>query len=204
MVLYKTRFLVISLGNPLPKYQSLHSAGHFVLNRLPEVLQQPEFRAETLGNQTCLVSRGPNYTLVQSPTLMNVSGGFVARAWKEMVKPEKLSLQGLVVVHDELERNLGTVHLTPWQRSHKGHNGIRSIKGSLSQDKYPTSPFVRIAVGIGRPSQRDSETVSQYVLDRISDEQRRILEEDTPSLVAEKLVEVERLWKIELRKWHDS
>ncbi|KAM0558342.1 hypothetical protein ACHAPJ_005036 [Fusarium lateritium] len=130
---------------------------------------------------------------------MNVSGGFVARAWQEMAKQHDPSSLSLVIVHDELEKDLGIVRLTAWDRSHKGHNGIKSVKGSLSQGKYPDSPFVRIAVGIGRPKERDAQTVSRYVLDRISSEQRRVLEEEAPWKVAESLIELENEWKAELK-----
>lgn len=116
-----------------------------------------------------------------------------------MVKQHDPSSLSLVVVHDELEKDLGIVRLTAWDRSHKGHNGIKSVKGSLSQGKYPESPFVRIALGIGRPKERDPETVSRYVLDRISGEQRRILEEEAPWKVAERLVELEDEWRAELK-----
>ena len=194
----KPRFLVVSLGNPLPKYDSLHSAGHFALNGLAKVLRQPEFQEVTFGKQKCLVSQGAKYTLIQSPTLMNVSGGFVARAWQEMVRQHEAKSLSLVIVHDELEKDLGVVRLTAWDRSHRGHNGIKSVKGSLSQNKYPESPFVRIAVGIGRPQERDPQTVSRYVLDRISSENRRILEEDAPWKVAEQLIALEKEWMAEL------
>lgn len=195
---FSPRFLVVSLGNPLPKYQSLHSAGHFVLNGLARSLRQPEFREMKLGTQNCLVSQGPKYTLVQSPTLMNVSGPFVARAWKHMLNQHDAASLSLVIVHDELERELGVVKLTAWERSPKGHNGIKSVKAALSQDKYPQSPFVRIAVGIGRPATRDAETVSKYVLSQISAGHRQALEEQVPWRVAESLVELEDEWRGEL------
>ncbi|KPM37841.1 hypothetical protein AK830_g8723 [Neonectria ditissima] len=197
--MFSPRFLVVSLGNPLPKYESLHSAGHFALNGLAKVLRQPPLREVTFGKQTCLVSHGPKYTLVQSPTLMNISGSFVARAWQDMIKQHDPSSLSLVIVHDELERDLGVVKLTAWDRSHKGHNGIKSVKGSVSQGKYPTSPFVRIAIGIGRPAERDAATVSRYVLDRVSGEQRRVLEEEAPWKVAEQLIELENEWRNEVK-----
>lgn len=197
--MFSPRFLVVSLGNPLPKYESLHSAGHFALNGLPTALRQPPFREMTMGKQTCLVSQGPKYTLIQSPTLMNVSGGFVARVWQEMIKqhpPESLSL---VLVHDELEKDLGVVRLVPWDRSPRGHNGIKSVKNSLSQNKYPASPFVRIAVGIGRPQERDAATVSNYVLAKISAEKRNTLENEVSWQVAQRLVELEAEWRSEVQ-----
>ncbi|KYK57162.1 mitochondrial peptidyl-tRNA hydrolase [Drechmeria coniospora] len=198
--MFNPRFLVVSLGNPLPKYESLHSAGHFALNGLARVVGQPAFREVVLGRQACLTSRGPKYTLVQSPTLMNVSGPFVARAWQEMVKDSNSAASlSLVIVHDELERELGDVKLVSWDRSPRGHNGVKSVKKSLSQGRYPLSPFARIAVGIGRPEQRDAATVSRYVLDKISEEQRRVLEEVAPADVAERLVELEAEWRSEVQ-----
>lgn len=199
VVMFKPRFLVVSLGNPLPKYESLHSAGHFALNGLPKVLRQPDFREVTLGKQACRVSQGPKYTLVQSPTLMNVSGGFVARAWQELVKQHDAASLSLVIVHDELERDFGIVRLTPWDRSHRGHNGIKSVKNSLSQNKYPSSPFARIALGIGRPEERDAATVSRYVLSQISREHREALEGSVPYEVAKALGELEEEWRLNLR-----
>ncbi|GAB0136448.1 hypothetical protein EsDP_00004749 [Epichloe bromicola] len=197
--MFNPRFLVVSLGNPLPKYESLHSAGHFALNGLTRVLQQPSFREMTMGKQTCLVSHGPKYTLVQSPTLMNISGPFVAGAWQEIMKQHDASSLSLVLVHDELEKAFGDVRLTPWDRSHRGHNGIKSVKNSLSQNKYSVSPFARIAIGIGRPAERDAATVSRYVLDRISLEQRRVLEEVVPWDISRKLAELEDEWRTEIQ-----
>ncbi|RFU73519.1 pth1 family peptidyl-trna hydrolase [Trichoderma arundinaceum] len=193
--MFNPRFLVISLGNPLPKYESLHSAGHFVLNGLTKALRQPAFREVTLGRQSCLVSQGPKYILVQSPTLMNVSGGFVASAWQETVRKYGAESLSLVIVHDELEKDLGVVKLIPWDRSPRGHNGVKSIRKSVSEKKYPESPFARIAVGIGRPEERDAATVSRYVLNKISRENRTTLEEDAPWDVVKCLMDLESQWR---------
>lgn len=193
--MFSPRFLVVSLGNPLPKYESLHSAGHFALCGLAKVLPgQPAFQDAKLGRQACLVSRGPKHTLVQSPTLMNVSGPFVARAWHEAAQQTDPASLSLVVVHDELEDSLGRVRLLPWDRSPRGHNGVKSVRRALSQDRYPLSPFARVAVGIGRPTARDAETVSRYVLDRISAEQRSALEGVAVD-VAKRLAELEDEWR---------
>lgn len=200
--MFNPRFLIVSLGNPLPKYASLHSAGHFVLNGLAPALRYPDFTETKFGKHTALVSRGPKYTLVKSPTLMNVSGPFVARAWQDAVRDQPggdASSLGLVILHDELERDFGVVRLTAWDRSHKGHNGIRDVKAHLNENKFPQSPFVRIALGIGRPEERDAETVSNYVLGPISPEKRRVLEEDVPGMVVKCLAQLEEEWKRELQ-----
>ncbi|OAQ97343.1 hypothetical protein LLEC1_04996 [Akanthomyces lecanii] len=138
---FSPRFLIVSLGNPLPEYSSLHSAGHFALNGLPKVLRQPSLQSGKIGKLACVVSHGSKYTLVQSPTFMNVSGPFVANAWKEMLKQHDAASLSLVVLHDELEKTLGRAALVAWDRSPRGHNGIKSVKKVLREEKYPQSPL---------------------------------------------------------------
>ncbi|KAF4121936.1 peptidyl-tRNA hydrolase, PTH1 family [Geosmithia morbida] len=200
MGVFNPHFLVVSLGNPLPKYSSLHSAGHYVLKGLAKVVGQPDYQPTKLGKQTCLVSQGPKYTMVQSPTLMNVSGGFVARAWQEMARQHDPASLSLVLVHDELEKDFGIVRLVAWDRSHRGHNGIKSVRSSVTQSKYPESPLARIAVGIGRPDERDAATVSRYVLAPIGAEKIQELQTSVAREVATKLRELEDEWASELSK----
>lgn len=206
--MFKPRFLVVSIGNPLPKYESLHSAAHFVLEGLARqlgpmrnILHQPsQFNVATLGKERCLILHHDKYILVQSPTLMNISGTFVRRAWAETLGQHDPASLSLVILHDELEKDFGDVQLTSWQRSARGHNGLKSIKRSLSQEQYPTSPLARIAIGIGRPMARDSTSVSDYVLKQITQEQRRALEEDAPPKVARLLRDLEEEWAAKMQR----
>ncbi|EJP61848.1 Peptidyl-tRNA hydrolase [Beauveria bassiana] len=192
---FNPKFLIISLGNPLPEYSSLHSAGHFALRGLAKTLRQSSIQSGKLGKLSCLVSQGPKYTLVQSPTLMNISGPFVAKAWQEMLKQHDAASLSLVVLHDELEKALGEAALVAWDRSPRGHNGIKSVKKAVSEARYPQSPLVRIAVGIDRPLARDPESVARYVLEPISAAKQRILEEEVPWEVKTALEQLEVEWK---------
>ncbi|KAM0666043.1 hypothetical protein MY8738_002549 [Beauveria namnaoensis] len=192
---FNPKFLIISLGNPLPEYSSLHSAGHFALRGLAKTLRQSGIQSGKLGKLSCLVSQGPKYTLVQSPTLMNISGPFVAKAWQEMLKQHDAASLSLVVLHDELEKALGEAALVAWDRSPRGHNGIKSVKKAVSEARYPQSPLVRIAVGIDRPLARDPESVARYVLEPISAAKQRVLEEEVPWEVKTALEQLEVEWK---------
>ncbi|KAM3557940.1 hypothetical protein ARSEF4850_004827 [Beauveria asiatica] len=192
---FNPKFLIISLGNPLPEYSSLHSAGHFALRGLARTLRQSSIQSGKLGKLSCLVSQGPKYTLVQSPTLMNISGPFVAKAWQEMLKQHDAASLSLVVLHDELEKALGEAALVAWDRSPRGHNGIKSVKKAVSEARYPQSPLVRIAVGIDRPLARDPESVARYVLDPISATKQRVLEEEVPWEVKTALEQLEEEWR---------
>lgn len=113
-----------------------------------------------------------------------------------MLKQHDASTLSLVIIHDELERELGVVKLVPWERSPRGHNGMKSVKNSIAQKAYPVSPLARIAVGIGRPHERDPDSVSRYVLAQISGAQQRVLEEEAPLEVARRLNELEEEWQM--------
>jgi PTH1 family peptidyl-tRNA hydrolase len=164
------RLLVCSIGNPAPYTNTLHSAGHTVLQSLALALSYPSFqRSRNYGNG--LVSQGEEYTLWQSSSLMNVSGTGVAAAWKQFLADNRGSEGRLVVVHDELELKLGEVRAKSGSLSPKGHNGLKSIKERLGGVEY-----TRIGVGIGRPESRDPDTVADYVLRKMSQQERTKVE----------------------------
>lgn len=201
---FHPHLLVISLGNPPPHRDSLHSAGHIVLQAIQRQLQsdgQPAFTSERIAKKASQVSRGSRYTLMQCPTLMNVSGPWVAKAWREAVAEAKEQhpdrALGLVVVHDDLESDMGVVKLRKWERSHRGHNGLKSIMGSLQQNEFKESKWAKISVGIGRPEGRDHDTVSDYVLKPLSKYQKDALAEKSVSLVLNALNDIEAVWKHE-------
>jgi len=156
---------IASLGNPPPVYSNtLHSAGHTLLSSLQRHLVYPPF-AKSRRHANGLVSQGEDFTLWQSPTLMNVSGPAVATAWKAFLNGlpnAHRSNAKLVVVHDELESPLGNIKVKPGG-SARGHNGLKSVTSSLGGMEYS-----RIGVGIGRPVSRESKDVANYVLRKMS------------------------------------
>ncbi|PFH62911.1 hypothetical protein XA68_11230 [Ophiocordyceps unilateralis] len=197
--MFKPHFLVISLGNPLPKYDTLHSAGHYVLQGLADALGQHPLREARLGSlPACFASEGLKHTLVQSPVLMNTSGKFVADAWRHMCQLRDSSLLSLVLVHDEMEAREGAVSLLPWSRSARGHRGVKDVQARLRQEAFPTSPMARIAVGIGRPEERDVATVVDYVMSRISGKSKMALKKDAAQHVARSLGRLEQRWRDEI------
>lgn len=128
---------------------------------------------------------------------MNVSGPWVARAWREAldtqgVGPEDLAL---VLVHDDLEEDLGVVKIRKWERSHRGHNGVKSVGASLRPADYAGRKWARVSVGIGRPDGRDRSTVSDYVLREVSETERKVIDEKAALGVLEALLELERKWE---------
>lgn len=118
-----------------------------------------------------------DWTLWQSTSLMNVSGRGVARAYNEWLQGVKRQygdpkIEGrLVVVHDELESQLGKVTIRDGTASAKGHNGLKSCQSSLGKTKW-----WRVGVGIGRPDSREPDVVAKYVLKKMSPKERDAVE----------------------------
>lgn len=201
---FEPHFLVVSLGNPAPYGDGLHSAGHHALQALQKQLHfdhhQPPFSSERVGKKATQTSRGPKYTLLQCPTLMNISGPWVAKAWKEILAEATHSQTplGLVVVHDDLEEDMCVVKTRKWDTSHRGHNGLKSIMASMKPTDYKDSKWAKIRVGIGRPEARDQKTVSDYVLRPMSKYQKSLFSEKSGGPVLNALKEIEASWTSEV------
>jgi peptidyl-tRNA hydrolase, PTH1 family len=104
-------------------------------------------------------SPGPSPTRVAvlwPQTFMNDAGRSVGPARGSF----KLPLERVLVVHDEIDLPFGEVR-TRLGGGLAGHNGLKSIKKELG-----STEFMRVRVGVGRPSSTDPEIVSGYVLGR--------------------------------------
>ncbi|KAK0636027.1 peptidyl-tRNA hydrolase [Bombardia bombarda] len=191
------RLLIISLGNPGQYKNTYHSIGHMALESLQRKFssEQPAFASSRYGKKSVLASAGPTYTLLQSPTLMNVSGPWVAKAYRDYLADEGLSPEevGLVIVNDDLELELGVVKVREWKASHKGHNGIKSVLASVQP--APEMRLARISIGIGRPEERDRSTVSDFVLSKVSSHARSVISEKSSLGLMDALVGLENKWR---------
>ena len=96
---------------------------------------------------------------------MNLSGESII----EVANFYKIKPDEILVIHDELELELGIVSFK-WSGGLGGHNGLRSTKQVLN-----TPDFWRLRFGIGRP-QNDKMSVADWVLSKFSDEQQEILQ----------------------------
>ncbi|KAK3941004.1 peptidyl-tRNA hydrolase [Diplogelasinospora grovesii] len=195
-----SRFLVVSLGNPGEYRDTFHSVGHIALEALQRNVassEQPPFAPERHGKKSALTSAGPKFTFLQSPTLMNVTGPWLLKAYMQYLADQGLAPEdvGLVLVHDDLEEELGAVKIRKWDKSHGGHNGVRSAQESLKGVAMEPK-WARISVGIGRPAARDSAVVSDYVLSKIPRHARSIIDEKASRAVYDALLELERKWGV--------
>jgi PTH1 family peptidyl-tRNA hydrolase len=98
--------------------------------------------------------------LAKPLTFMNLSGGAVV----PLLQFYKIDPVDLLVIVDEVQLETGRLRLRP-SGSAGGHNGLKSIIGSLGSDG-----FARLRIGIGRgDSRRD---LADHVLARFDAEER--------------------------------
>lgn len=184
--------LVCSVGNPGAQYaNTLHSAGHTVLNTLAAHLGYQHFSKDrSMGNGLVSKPQCPgtagDWTLWQSTSYMNESGKGVRAAHQHWSRALADGEGKLVIVHDELEKPLGAVSLRTAQGlSAKGHNGLKSILSLIGK-----TPFARIGIGIGRPASRQSDDVAKYVLKKMDAAEKAAIDESVEHVVAKlKLLE---------------
>jgi PTH1 family peptidyl-tRNA hydrolase len=104
---------------------------------------------------------------VKPLTFMNASG----RAVGELQRFYKVAFDDLLVVVDDVNLPTGKLRLRG-RGSAGGHNGLKSIIGSLGTDA-----FARLRVGVGRGDR--GRDLADYVLGRVPDEERAQLREAT-------------------------
>jgi PTH1 family peptidyl-tRNA hydrolase len=166
-------WIVVGLGNPGSEYRGTrHNVGFRVVEELRRRHGAPAERREA----RCRVARarvGDSDVAVARPqTFMNLSGAAVG----PLLTRHEASPADLLVVCDDLYLEVGTIRLRP-RGSHGGHNGLRSIIGTLG-----TADFPRIRVGVG-PAEAGVEH-SDFVLGEFRREDRDRIE-STIALAAE-------------------
>jgi PTH1 family peptidyl-tRNA hydrolase len=146
--------LVVGLGNPGPRYRDTrHNLGRRVVELIAEELGG-SWRSRWNGRVSELRDADRRLALLVPETFMNESGRSVAPA----LRFYKLPPERLVVVHDELDLELGDVRAKQGGGL-AGHNGLRSLADALG-----TQDFLRVRIGIGRPERGDRRPVADWVL----------------------------------------
>src|SRR4051812_36970488 len=114
--------LIVGLGN-YHLHGTKHNMGMICLDQLHKQmgLMDWKFDSKIGGYMSELCIADQNIILFKPKTLMNISGNPVCKALqKYSLKPPQL-----LIVHDDLERNLGKVSIK-LKGSANGHNGIKS------------------------------------------------------------------------------
>ncbi len=161
------RFLIAGLGNPDGKYRhTRHNMGFMVLDRIAGGMGlsfREESRKPRLASADTRVN-GAHVILVKPLEYMNRSGPPVARVRSFY----KISTEHLLVVHDDLDIELGRMKFVR-SGGAGGHNGIRSIIEALGTREFP-----RLKIGIDRPPR--GIPAERYVLGRFDRAEETIVE----------------------------
>ena len=157
--------LIAGLGNPGPEYQhTRHNAGFWFVDALAARHGVSLRKESRFHGEVARVSiDGHECWLLKPDTFMNRSGQSVAA----LAGFYKISLDRLLVVHDELDLAPGTARFKQGG-GHGGHNGLRDLALRLGGNL-----FHRLRVGIGHPGHRD--LVTDYVLGKPSIADRELI-----------------------------
>ncbi len=166
--------LIIGLGNPGRTYaHNRHNIGFMCLSHFAKT-QGIRFDKKRGQARTGIGWVAGNQLIVaRSQKMMNLSGDPVCR----LVRKFSISLDDLIVIHDDLDLPTGKIRLRQGSGS-GGHKGIESIIAYLGNPD-----FIRIRVGIGRPdidedSTKDKEAaIIDYVLSDFTADERKIITE---------------------------
>jgi len=159
------KYLVAGLGNIGPEYaHTRHNIGFDILDALAGA-SNISFKDKRYGFVSEMKYRARTYVLLKPSTFMNLSGNAV-RYW---LKKEKLPIENLLVVVDDLALPFGTVRLRA-RGGDAGHNGLNHIQTIMG-----TTSYARLRFGVGNDFYPGQQV--DYVLSGWTEEQEKALPE---------------------------
>lgn len=159
------KFLIVGLGNIGEKYTNTrHNIGFKILDFLAKN-EESTFETQKLGDLATIKVKGRTLILLKPSTYMNLSG----KAIKYWLEKEKIPLQNLLVVTDDLNLPFGSLRLKT-KGSDGGHNGLKD-----TQDKLQTTKYNRFRFGISDTFSKGRQV--DYVLGEWNDDENSKLEE---------------------------
>lgn len=131
--------MIVGLGNVGDKYQNTrHNIGFMTLDALARA-SNVVFSDKRYGFVATVPLKGRQLILLKPSTFMNLSGNAV----RYYMQKEKIPLENVLIVVDDLALPFGTLRLKP-KGSDAGHNGLSHIAITLGTQNY-----ARLRFGIG-------------------------------------------------------
>lgn len=159
------KFLVVGLGNIGDEYaHTRHNVGFKILDALAK-RDGLTFEAGKLGDICTTKIKGRSVLLLKPSTYMNRSG----KAIKYWLEKEKIPLENLLVVTDDINLSFGTLRVKI-KGSDGGHNGLKDIQSSLG-----TISYHRFRFGVGSDFGKGRQV--DYVLGEWNEEEQAALPE---------------------------
>jgi PTH1 family peptidyl-tRNA hydrolase len=166
--------LIVGLGNPGKQYElTRHNAGFLAIDYIAAELGLEWSEHKKTRS---LMAKSSEYVLLKPQTFMNLSGEAVVAAlnfWK-------LDKDDLVVLHDDIDVDLGKIKTTASSRA-AGNNGVQSIIDLLG-----TQEFFRVRIGV-RTEMRDKIPADKFVLEKFRPEELVAVKELFPQIKKEAL-----------------
>ena len=145
------KYLIAGLGNIGDEYKhTRHNIGFDVADAFA-AKHNAVFNNDRLADVAECKWKGKTFIVIKPTTYMNLSG----RAIKYWMDKEKIPVENLLVILDDLALPLDVIRLRPGG-SDAGHNGLKSIQESLGTNQYPR---LRFGVGNNYPKGRQVEFV---------------------------------------------
>jgi len=157
------KYLVAGLGNIGSEYANTrHNVGFDVADALVKELNGT-FKVDRLAAVSLAKYKSRTLVVIKPTTYMNLSG----KAVKYWLEKEKIPIENLLVVLDDIALPFGALRLRP-QGSDSGHNGLNHIIQTLGSNK-----FARLRFGIGKNFKRGYQI--DYVLGEWTAEEKKEL-----------------------------
>lgn len=147
--------LVVGLGNPGKEFENTrHNLGFFLVDLLKKEIA------------------GPGVVFFKNSSFINEAGKEI----KKTIGWHKISLEDVLVIHDDFDLELGQFKLQS-NRSSAGHKGVQSLI-----DELGSKDFSRLRVGISPPPL--GIEANDYVLGRFSPPEQQILDSIYPQILS--------------------
>jgi PTH1 family peptidyl-tRNA hydrolase len=168
-----SKFLIAGLGNIGEEYAfTRHNVGFQIADALVQSLSKEEekssqklFASGRHASVNYSRFRGKTIIIIKPTTYMNLCG----KAINYWLHEEKISLENLLVVADDLALPFGTLRMRK-KGSDGGHNGLSDIIATLG-----TQEFTRLRFGIGNEFAKGYQV--DYVLGKWNEEEKKTLDE---------------------------
>lgn len=148
------KFLIAGLGNIGPEYDATrHNIGFDIADSFV-IKHGGNFRLDRHAFVAECKYKGKTFVVIKPTTYMNLSG----KAVKYWMEKEKIPVEQVLVLVDELALPLGTLRLRA-SGSAAGHNGLKNIELLLQTPGYP-----RLRFGIGNDFPKGKQ--ADFVLSR--------------------------------------
>jgi peptidyl-tRNA hydrolase, PTH1 family len=159
------KLLIVGLGNIGEEYHNTrHNIGFKIVDELAKD-KEVKFETVKLGDRCEFRHKGKKFIMLKPSTYMNLSG----KAIKYWMQQEKISIDHLLVVTDDINIDFGTIRIKA-KGSDGGHNGMKDIQEKLGTTKYP-----RFRFGVGNGFSKGKQV--DYVLGKWSaDEESQLIE----------------------------